>query len=268
MATDRLRCATGQLGRAVRAEITRSGGRRSILLFGAIPAAVLLPLIITLGVAMVSERFASISSTIQVTSVATTNSVYWVITFTVIAWAVIATFAQATGERGAVGEMSRYLYPRSATAALVRWIVYGAWAALCSALLVSAVMLLLPNVFPRVYAGVDIASAAGVRFIVTVPIYGVFAVGIGVGLAAIVGHPATSVAILLGWTYIVENAISLIPNGYTLQSYMPFLNGVYATGQELAFLPPWGVDGALAYVAAIATAVFVLGCGVLTLRRR
>ena len=82
----------------------------------------ILPLIVTFGVAMVGERFATISSSISVGEVPTTNSVYWVITFTVITWAVIATYAQAMGERGPVGEIARYLYPRAATAALARWI--------------------------------------------------------------------------------------------------------------------------------------------------
>ena len=33
-----------------------------------------------------------------------------------------------------VGEIARYLYPRAATAALARWIVYGGWSAICSAI--------------------------------------------------------------------------------------------------------------------------------------
>lgn len=268
MTSTGIRCAAEQLIRAIRAESVRSGGRRSILLFGAVPGAVILPLIVTFGVAMVGERFATISSSISVGEVPTTNSVYWVITFTVITWAVIATYAQAMGERGPVGEIARYLYPRAATAALARWIVYGAWSAICSTILVCVVMLVLPSVFPTVYGGVDLTSSAGIRFLLTVPIYGVLAVGVGVGLAAVIGHPATAVAVLLGWAYIVENAISLIPNGYTVQTYMPFLNGVFGTGQELSLFPPWGPDGALIYLGAIALGMFALGSGVLAVRRR
>ena len=94
--TTTLSAVAGQIGRGTRAELTRVGGARSLLLYGLVPGAVLLPLAITLGVATVAERFASISSSIQVTSVTTTNSVYWVITFTVMIWAVVAAYAQAT----------------------------------------------------------------------------------------------------------------------------------------------------------------------------
>lgn len=266
--TTTLSAVAGQIGRGTRAELTRVGGARSILLYGLVPGAVLLPLAITLGVATVAERFASISSTIQVTSVTTTNSVYWVITFTVMIWAVVAAYAQATAERGPLGELARYLYPRRWTGLVSRWIAYGVGAAVCSAALVALVMAILPTFFPKVYAGVDIGSAAGVRFLVAVPVFAVCAVGIGVGLAAIVGHPAGTVVGLLGWAYVIENAISLVPNGYTLQNYMPFLNGTYGTGQELAFMPPWGPTGGLVYCAAVAVVLFALGCAAVALRAK
>ncbi|WP_168704735.1 ABC transporter permease [Gordonia paraffinivorans] len=266
--TTTLSAVAGQIGRGTRAELTRVSGARSILLYGLVPGAVLLPLAITLGVATVAERFASISSSIQVTSVTTTNSVYWVITFTVMIWAVVAAYAQATAERGPLGELARYLYPRRWTGLVSRWIAYGVGAAVCSAALVALVMAILPTFFPKVYAGVDIGSAAGVRFLVAVPVFAVCAVGIGVGLAAIVGHPAGTVVGLLGWAYVIENAISLVPNGYTLQNYMPFLNGTYGTGQELAFMPPWGPTGGLVYCAAIAVVLFALGCAAVALRAK
>ncbi|MEO9326587.1 ABC transporter permease [Gordonia aurantiaca] len=259
---------TGQISRGTRAELTRVGGARSILLYGLIPGAVILPLAITLGVATVAERFASVSSDIQVTSVTTTNSVYWVITFTVMIWAVVAAYAQATAERGPLGDLARYLYPRRWTGLVSRWIAYGVGAALSSGALVALVMAILPTFFPKVYGGVDIGSTAGVRFLIAVPVFAVCAVGIGVGLAAVVGHPAGTVVALLGWAYVVENAISLVPNGYTLQNYMPFLNGTYGTGQELAFMPPWGPTGGLLYCAAITVVLFMLGCVAVTMRAR
>ncbi len=255
-----------QVGRAVRAEPVRVGGARSVLLVGAVPGTVLLPLLVTFGVAVVAERFASIPGSIRVTSVATTNSVYWVITFTVTGWAVIAAYAQAGAGRGALADLDRLLYPRSWIGPVARWIGYGAAAAACSALLVVAVMLLLPALFPQVYGGVAVASAAGLRFVVTVPIYAFFATGLGIGVAALVGHPAGAVVVLLGWAYVIEDAISLLPDGYTLQTYMPVLNGIYGTGQELAFAPPWGPTGALAYCGAVAAVVFGAGC--LALHRR
>ncbi|GAC53767.1 MULTISPECIES: hypothetical protein [Gordonia] len=266
--TTTLAAVVGQIRRGTRAELTRVGGARSILLYGLIPGAVLLPLVITFGVATVAERFASISGSIQVTSVTTTNSVYWVITFTVMIWAVVAAYAQATAERGALGELARHLYPRRWTGLVSRWIAYGTGAALCSAALVALVMAMLPTFFPKVYSGVDIGSAEGVRFLIAVPVFAVFAVGIGIGLAAIIGHPAGTVVTLLGWAYVIENAISLVPDGYTLQQYMPFLNGTFGTGQELAFMPPWGPTGGLLYCGAIALTLVTLGCITLTLRVR
>ncbi|MFW0783234.1 ABC transporter permease [Gordonia sp. CPCC 206044] len=257
-----------QVWRGVRAETVRVGGVRSILLFAAVPGAVVLPLIVTLGVATVAERFASMPGSIQVTSVTTTNSVYWVITFTVMVWAVIAAYAQATAERGGVGDTARFLFPRRWTGAMSRWIAYGVAAAACSAVLVTVVMAALPSLYPKVYGGVDISSPEGIRFIVTVPMYAIFAVGIGIGIAAIVGHPAGAVVGLLGWTYVIENAISLLPNGYTAQGYMPFLNGIYGTGQELAFTPPWGPSGGLVYCGGVAVVLFVVGCVFLAMRGR
>ncbi|UPW09955.1 ABC transporter permease [Gordonia terrae] len=257
-----------EIGRAVVAEPVRVGGARSMLWFGLLPGAVVLPLVITFGVATVAERFASISGSIQVTSVTTTNSVYWVITFTVMVWAVVAAFAQTTAERGVPGELSRHLYPRRWTGALARWSAYGMGSAVCSAGLVAIVMTALPAFFPAVYSGVEMASAEGVRFLLAVPMFALFAVGIGVGVAGVIAHPAGTVVVLLGWAYVVENAISLVPSGYTLQSYMPFLNGTFGTGQELAFLPPWGPTGGLVFCGAVATAVFVLGCVVTEVRFR
>ncbi|CAM3056557.1 ABC transporter permease [Skermania piniformis] len=256
----------GQVRRGIRAESVRVGGARSVLSLGAVPGAILLPLVVTFGVATVAERFASISDRIQVTSVATGNSVYWVITFTVMGWAVVAAYAQATAERGAVADTVRYLYPRAWTGPVARWLYYGGLAAACSAILVGLVLLALPALYPKVYGGVDLFSAVGVRFVGTVPLYAFLAVGLGVGLAAVVGHPAGVVVGLLGWTYLVEQAVGLLPNGYTVQRYMPFLNGIFGTGQELAFLPSWGRTGALVYFGAVAVVVFGLGC--LASRRR
>ena len=116
---------------------------------------------ITFGVATVAERFTSISGSIQVTSVTTTNSVYWVITFTVMAWVLVAAFAHATAERGAPGELARHLYSRRWTSAVARWVAYGFGAATCSGVLVAVVMMTLPAFFPTAYSGVDLTSAEG-----------------------------------------------------------------------------------------------------------
>ena len=55
---------------------------------------------------------------------------------------------------------------------------------------------------------------------------------------------------------IVENTVALIPNGFTIQGYMPFLNGVYGTGQEIVVMPPWGCQRRTVYCAGIAVLMF------------
>ncbi|NLG46581.1 ABC transporter permease [Gordonia sp. (in: high G+C Gram-positive bacteria)] len=256
-----------QLLRAVRAEGVRLGGRRGPLAFAALPGAVLAPLIVTFVIAAVAERFATMSASIQVTSVQTSNAVYWVLTFTVITWALIAATAQASIARGSAGDLERYLFPRSWTAPAARWLLCGTSSAAMGLVLVIVVMTVLPAAFPAVYGGVDIGSPEGLRFLATVPVYAFVTCGIGVGLGALIGHPVVTAVVLLGWAFVVENSIALAPNGYTMQGYMPFLNGQFGTGQDLAFTPPWGMNGALAYSAGVAVVLFAAGCAVLARRR-
>ncbi|MCK0438703.1 ABC transporter permease [Gordonia alkaliphila] len=255
--------------RGVAAEAVRTGGLRSVLLLGAVPAGVLLPLLITAVIAYVAERIAGLdSSRISVSAATTSNSVYWIITFTVVVGALVAAYAQATSMRGAAGDVDRYLYRRSWTSPLARWLFYGLVTAAACAVLVAAVMAVLPAVFPLVYSDVDLFSATGLRFLITVPIYAFFACGLGVGLAGLIGHPAGALAALLAWVFVMEEAVIFAPNGTRIQAFMPFLNGVWGTGQDLVISPPWGVNGALAWFAGICAAVFGLGLAAVAARRR
>ncbi|MFC0314320.1 ABC transporter permease [Gordonia phosphorivorans] len=261
--------ALTQVRRGVRAEAIRTGGLRSVLLLGALPAGVLLPLLITTAIAYVAERIAGLdSSKISVSAATTSNSVYWIITFTVVVGALVAAYAQATAMRGPAGDLDRHLYRRPWTSAVARWLFYGLVTAATCAILCAAVMALLPVAFPTVYGDVDPLSAVGVRFLITVPIYAFFACGLGVGLAGLIGHPAGSLAALLFWVFVMEDAIIFAPNGTKIQAFMPFLNGVWGTGQDLVISPPWGVDGALAWFAGICAVVFALGLAAITARRR
>ncbi|GAC56953.1 hypothetical protein GOHSU_14_01200 [Gordonia hirsuta DSM 44140 = NBRC 16056] len=261
--------AAAQTLRGVRAEHVRAGGLRSFLLLGAFPAGVVLPLLITFGIAFVAERISRLNSTqISVNAATSSNSVYWIITFTAVVGALAAAYAQATAMRGAARDTDRYLYPRAATSALSRWVYYGLLTALVSAVAVAVVMSVLPVAFPNVYSEVNLFDAAGIRFLITVPIYAFFTCGLGVGLAGVVGHPAGSLAILLFWVFVLEDAIVFFPNGTKIQAFMPFLNGVWGTGQDLVISPPWGIDGALVYFALVTTGVFLLGAFALAVRRR
>ncbi|GAB17537.1 hypothetical protein GOEFS_035_00690 [Gordonia effusa NBRC 100432] len=261
-----------RLTEAIHAEAIRTGGSRSVVWLVGVPLAFATSITVTLAVAIVSERFATIgasssdATTIQVTSVTTTNSAYWVITFAVTVGAVVATYAQASAARGAAKDVEHFAFVNSATMPMARWVYYGVVMAAISALLVVTTMMLLPTMFPQVYGGVDLASADGWRFVWTVPVYAFGACGFGVGIAAVVGNPAGSVALLLGWMYVIETAIALAPNGYQMQGYMPFLNAVYATGQELAFTAPWSKTSGLVYFLGVSAATF--GVGLVRIRRR
>ncbi|WP_024802684.1 hypothetical protein [Nocardia sp. BMG51109] len=246
-----------QIRRGVAAEWTRTSGR-SFLWTVAVPLAHGLPLLVTFGIAAVAERFATIPGQIQVTSSTTTNSVYWVITLSVSIMTVTAAYAHAGQWGGRTGDLNAFLFPRTWTAALARWIYYGILSAVSTLVLLGLVMSLLPRLFPHVYGSVNIADPAGIRFLWTVPIYAFAACGIGIAAGSLIRTPSAAVAVLLFWVYVAENSISLLPNGYTLQGYAPFLNGVAATGQEMAFLPRFGRTGSLVYFLVVTATLFTI----------
>ncbi|RDI55298.1 hypothetical protein [Nocardia mexicana] len=244
-----------RIRRGIGAEMTRTSGR-SFLWTAAVPLTFGLPMLVTFGIAAVAERFATIPGQLAVTAVTTTNSVYWVITLSVSVMTVTAAYAHAGQWRGHTHDLSAFLFPRAGTAALARWIYYGAIAAFSTAALSAIVMITLPHLFPHVYGSVDVTDAAGLRFLWTIPIYAFAACGIGIAVGALIRSPAAAVAVLLFWIYVAENSISLLPNGYALQAYAPFLNAVAATGQEIAFLPRFGRTGSLLYFLIVAIALF------------
>ncbi|MFD4407437.1 ABC transporter permease [Nocardia sp. NPDC058499] len=243
--------------RGITAEWTRTAGR-GFLWTAAVPLALVLPLLVTFGIAAVAERFATVPGQLEVMSVPTTNSVYWVITLAVSVLTVTAAYAHAAAQQGRTSDLAAFLFPRSWTAALARWIFYGAVAALVTLILVALIMTVLPLRFPHVYGAVDIGSPAGIRFLWAVPLYAFIACGIGIAVGSLVRAPAAAVAVVLFWVHLAENSISLLPNGYALQAYAPFLNGVAATGQEMAFLPRFGPAGSLIYFLAVALVLFLL----------
>ncbi|AHH15445.1 putative ABC transporter, permease [Nocardia nova SH22a] len=244
-----------ELRRGIAAEWTRTGGR-SFLWLVAVPLTFGLPLLITFGIATVAERFATIPGQLQVTSVSTANAVYWVITFAASIMMVTAAFAHAAQWRGNTRDLNAFLLPRSWTAALARWVYYGAVAAAATVILLVVILSALPHWFPHVYGGVALTDAAGLRFLWTVPVYAFLACGMGVAVGSAVRNPSAAVAVLLFWVYVAENSISLLPQGYSLQAYAPFLNAVAGTGQELAFLPRFGANGSLLYFLLVTLALF------------
>lgn len=242
--------------RGVAAEWTRTAGR-SFLWTVAVPLTFVLPLVVTFGIAAVAERLATLPGQSYVATVSTTNSVYWVITLSVSVMMVTTAYAHATQWRGQTSDLNAFLFPRSWTVALARWIFYGAITAISTTVLLVVVMVTLPHQFPQIYGAVDITDSAGIRFLWTVPSYAFAACGVGVAVGSLIRTPSAAVAVLLFWVYVAENSINLLPHGYTLQAYAPFLNAVAATGQEVAFLPRFGRTGSLLYFILVAVTLFV-----------
>ncbi|QDQ96472.1 hypothetical protein [Tomitella fengzijianii] len=247
------------LARSVRAEGVRLGGGRGLLLRVALPLGLALPVCITLAVGAVSEKLHGTDSLLRVRQVPTSNSVYWLVYLGVTVFAVLAAYAQGSATRGPGAEAARHAAPRPFTGMLGRWILVGAASAsgmlLCGFLL----MVALPVLFPGVYGQVDVVSADGVRLLWALPAYAFLASGIGVAVGALVPWPAAAVAALTLWALFIENASVMLPGGGDLIGWMPFLNGIYASGQDIALSPSWGRDGALAYVAVVMAVLLAAG---------
>ncbi len=80
----------------------------------------------------------------------------------------------------------------------------------------------------------------------------------GVGIGALIRSPIGAAGAILLWAFVVESAAGYLPNGVSLQRFLPVLNGVYATGQDTVLLPPWGQNVALLFVCALFTAIFLI----------
>ncbi|MGW4246454.1 ABC transporter permease, partial [Nocardia sp. NPDC004722] len=191
--------------RGVAAEWTRTTGR-SFLWTVAVPATFLLPLLVTFVIAAVAERLAALPGQRFVAPVSTTNSVYWVMTFSVSIMMVTAAYAHGSQRRGQTSDLNTFLFPRPWTVALARWIYYGAIAAMSTVVLLVVVMVTLPHQFPELYGAVDITDSAGIRFLWTVPVYAFAACGVGVAAGALIRTPSAAVAVLLFWVYVAESS--------------------------------------------------------------
>ena len=251
--------ATRVLWRNIAGEAVALGGPRSFLFRLTLPLGVLLPVVITLVVAAVSESLNSRDGLLGVTAVSTTNSVYWLLWIGVTVFAVSAAYRQAESEAGPVAETRRYASPRLLTSMFARWVVLGGLAAILLGIATMLTMLALPVFFPGVHSQVDAFTPEGVRFLWALPVYAFGAVGVGLGIGALIPSAPAAVAVLTVWSLLVENAVILLPRGDVLTQFMPFLNGVYGSGQDLALDPAWGRGGALIYLCAVALVLVLAG---------
>lgn len=251
--------------RGARAEMVRTGGR-SRLWTVLIPAAVVLPAVITFAIASAAETFARIPGQISVLQVPTSNAAYWVITVTTAVVAVAASDGQACESRYHTGEYVRLAAHRQWPVLAGRWWFYGTLGAAAAALTLLAVLLLLPVVSPHVYGSVSATDPVALRLLWTVPLLSFFAAGAGIGVGALTRSPLGSAAVILLWVYAVESAAGYLPSGAFLQRFMPVLNGVYATGQDAVLIPPWSQNAALLYVCSLSTAIFLVAAVERTVR--
>ncbi|WP_245905952.1 ABC transporter permease [Mycolicibacterium palauense] len=245
------------VARGVRAEWIRAGGRGRLWTV-LVPAAILVPVAISFGIAVVAESFARIPGQLTVLAVSTANAGYWVITISVVLGAVAGADGQAAESRYHAGEHVRVAIPRVWPVLAGRWLFYGGASAGAALAALAAVLVGLPVVSPLVYGAVSLTDPVGLRLLWTVPLLAFFAAGAGVGVGALAKSPLVAAAVIVVWTYIAEPAVGYLPSGIGLQRFMPVLNTVYATGQDAVLGPPWGRNGALLYVCALCAAVLLV----------
>ncbi|KXO98495.1 hypothetical protein [Tsukamurella pseudospumae] len=240
---------------AARAEVVRIGGLRGA---GAalLTLAIVGPAAVTVAVAALAEHVARIASTVQVTAVSTTNSAYWLLSLTPVACCAVAAYATAGSARR---EWDHFLIPNPAVGAGARWLVFGGFAAAATAVPTAVALAALPLAFPRVYGDVRLASATGVRMVLVGGITAFLLVGAAIGVALLLRHPIAAMVTVVGWAEIVEPGVALIPGAASAQRYMPFLNAVYASGQDLIFAPPWSPNGAVTYLVVLCLALLAVG---------
>ena len=243
--------------RSVRAEMVRTAGR-SRLWTVLVPAAVAVPVLITFAIAAAAEAFARIPGQISVLQVPTSNAAYWVITITTVVVAIAASDGQASESRYRAGEYVRLAMRGQWPALLGRWVFYGSLGAAVAAVALLAVLILLPALSPHVYGSVSATDPVALRLLWTVPLLSFFAAGAGVGIGALIPSPLGAAAVILLWVYAFESAAGYLPSGAFLQRFMPVLNGVFATGQDVVLTPPWGQNAALLYVCFLFTAIFLV----------
>ncbi|BBX03500.1 ABC transporter permease [Mycolicibacterium moriokaense] len=252
--------------RSLRAEQIRTGGR-SRLWTVIVPAAAVIPMVITFGIAAVAEAFARIPGQLSVLQVSTSNAAYWVITITVVLVAVAAADGQASESRYRAREYVRIAMPRPWAVLVGRWVFYGAVGAVVAAVTLVLVLALLPVVSPLVYGPVSVTDPVARRLLWTVVVLAFFAAGAGVGVGAIIRSPLGAVGAILLWAYVVESAAGYLPSGASLQRFMPLLNAVYATGQDTVLIPPWGKDTALLYTCALFSVIFMVAAAERMIRK-
>ncbi len=224
-----------------------------------VPAAMVTPLVISVGIAAVAEAFARIPGQLSVLQVPTSNAGYWVITVTLAVVAVAAADGQSSESRYRTAEYIRLVMSSRWSAPVGRWLFYGLLGAVLAAVTMLVTLTALPAVSPHVYGTVSVADSAGRRLVWATALLAFFAAGAGVGVGALVRSPLGAGAVIVAWTYVLEAAAGYLPGGLAAQRFMPALNAGYAAGQDTVLVPPWSRDVALLYVCCLCAAMFGSG---------
>ena len=245
------------VARCLHAELIRTAGR-SRLWTVYVPTAIVAPVVISLLIAVIAERFARIPGQLTVLEVSTSTSAYWLTVITDVNAAVAAADGQSAENRYHALDHVLLAVPRQWTQLVGNWLFYGALAAALAAVATVITLICLPMVANSVYGAVSIADSFGWRLLWTMPLYAFFAAGAGIAAGALLRSALASATLILFWAYVIEEAVGYLPNGAYLQQFMPVFNAMFATGQDIALAPPWGHNVALVYVCMLFSSFFVI----------
>ena len=147
-----MRTALTHVLRGMRAELAKTAGPSALWTIW-VPLAVVLPIVVTFGIAYVAESFAKIPGQIGVQAATTQNSLYWVIGISVIVLMLAASHAFAAEYRNKTLDILVRAFPRRWPVPVSKWLVHGTIAAATVFALLIVIGVALPHLFPVVYGG-------------------------------------------------------------------------------------------------------------------
>jgi hypothetical protein len=141
--------------------------------------------------------------------------------------------------------------------ALVALVFSAGYAALMTVVAVVVAHLTAP---PLVGSQLSFIDAGTWRLIGAIALYAALTAVLGVGVAALLRHPAGAVAVLLLWPLLVEPILGNLPDvGSKVGPYLPFANMFEFLGVQWlypAYSMPWSAIGSLLYFVVVVAAVY------------
>ncbi|MGX1807197.1 hypothetical protein ACWIGI_15900 [Nocardia sp. NPDC055321] len=258
-----------QLIDAIRAELTKLTWRSGVL-WAAIPLSIIVPLVLTAGIAALNEAIwdknaAATPDEVLLPggySMTPDNAVYWVLFFSTFFMMCAAVNSYGSEVRSKTVVLFNYIQPRRWTLLTAKLVVFGGLGAATTAVAVLAINGIVPRFSPRTWSEVSLFTPAGIRFVWAIPLYTVLLVALGLGLVALVRQTYIVVAAVLFLKLGTEAALLLasVDFGNALRRYSPFINAEYSTGQ-MQGMPDgiWGRNVAIAFYATCFLTVFGIG---------